>query len=70
MDKKENMDVYKEAGTAQILQLTKPWHGTERAVYADFAFASVTDYTAIAYLHLTGLVKSSTTKSPNRFLDS
>ena len=30
MEKKEYMDVYKKAGTAQILQLTKPWHGTEK----------------------------------------
>ena len=58
------MDVYKKAGTAQVLRLTKPWHGTGRAVYADSAFASVT--TAIACrqkgLHFTGLVKTATTK--------
>ena len=30
MEKKEYMDVYKKAGTAQILQLTKPWHGAEK----------------------------------------
>eukprot|EP00731_Ephydatia_muelleri_P006913 Em0003g1161a len=54
----------KKAGTAQVLRLTKPWHGTGRAVYADSAFASVT--TAIACrqkgLHFTGLVKTATTK--------
>ena len=72
MEKKEYMDVYKKAGTAQVLRLTKPWHGTGRAVYADSAFASVT--TAIACrqkgLHFTGLVKTATTKFPKKFLDS
>ena len=66
------MDVYKKAGTAQVLRLTKPWHGTGRAVYTDSAFASVT--TAIACrqkgLHFTGLVKTATTKFPKKFLDS
>ena len=72
MNKKECMDVYKKAGTAQVLRLTKPWHGTGRAAYADSAFASVT--TAIAChqkgLHFTGLVKTATTKFPKKFLDS
>ena len=72
MTKKEYMDVYKKAGTAQVLRLTKPWHGTGRAVYADSAFASVT--TAIACrqkgLRFTGLVKTATTKFPKKFLDS
>ena len=40
MYKEEYMDVYKKAGTAQVLHLIKPWHGTGRAVYADSAFAS------------------------------
>ena len=35
MNTKEYMDVYKKAGTAQVLQLTKPWHRIGRAVYAD-----------------------------------
>ena len=40
MYKEEYMDVYKKAGTAQVLHLIKPWHGTGRAVYAYSAFAS------------------------------
>ena len=40
------MAEYKLVGTAQLLRLTKPWHGSGRAVSADSAFASVA--TAVA----------------------
>ena len=54
---KEYIAEYKLAGTAQLLRLTKPWHGSGRAISAHSAFASVT--TAIACrkkgMHFTGL---------------
>ena len=59
---KEYVAEYKLAGSAQVLRLTKPWHGSGRAISADSAFASVT--TALACrkngLHFTGLVKTAT----------
>ena len=33
--------LHKLAGTALILRLTKPWHGSGRAISADSAFALV-----------------------------
>ena len=62
----EYMAEYKLVGTAQLLRLTKPWHGSGRAVSADSAFASVA--TAVACrkngLHFTGLVKTATQMYP------
>lgn len=43
---KEYVARYKLAGSAQVLRLTKPWHGNGRAISADSGFASVT--TALA----------------------
>ena len=61
----------KLAGTAQVLRLTKPWHGSGRAISADSAFASVT--TALACrkhgLHFTGLVKTATKFYPKGYMD-
>lgn len=55
------------AETAQLLRLTKPWHGSGRAISAYFiAFASVT--TAIACrkngMRFTGFVKTATRMYP------
>ena len=62
---------YKLAGTAQLLRLTKLWHGSRRAVNADSAFASVT--TAIACrkngMDFTGLVKAATRMYPKNCMD-
>ena len=62
---------YKLAGTAQVLRLTKPWHGSGRAISADSAFASVT--TALACrkhgLHFTGLVKTAMKFYPKGYMD-
>ena len=62
---------YKLAGTAQVLRLTKPWHGSGRAISADSAFASVT--TALACrkhgLHFTGLVKTAMKFYPKGYTD-
>ena len=56
---------YKLAGTAQVLRLTKPWHGSGTA------FASIT--TALACrkhgLHFTGLVKTATKFYPKGYMD-
>ncbi|KAL5502121.1 hypothetical protein EMCRGX_G008844 [Ephydatia muelleri] len=61
----------KLAGTAQVLRLTKPWHGSGRAISADSAFASVT--TALACrkhgLLFTGLVKTATKFYPKGYMD-
>ena len=35
---KEYMSEYKLAGTALLLRLTKPWHGSGRAISANSAF--------------------------------
>ena len=68
---KEYVADYKLAGTAQVLRLTKPWHGSGRAISADSAFASVT--TALACrkhgLHFTGLVKTATKFYPKGYMD-
>ena len=65
------MAEYKLVGTAQLLRLTKPWHGSGRAVSADSAFASVA--TAVACrkngLHFTGLVKTATRMYPKQYID-
>ena len=62
---------YKLAGTAQVLCLTKAWHGSGRAISADSAFDSVT--TALACrkhgLHFTGLVKTATKFYPKGYMD-
>ena len=67
----EYMAEYKLVGTAQLLRLTKPWHGSGRAVSADSAFASVA--TAVACrkngLHFTGLVKTATRMYPKQYID-
>eukprot|EP00731_Ephydatia_muelleri_P002247 Em0001g2247a len=71
MANKEYVAEYKLAGTAQLLRLTKPWHGSGRAISADSAFASVT--TAIACrkngMHFTGLVKTATRMYPKKYMD-
>ena len=71
MANKEYVAEYKLAGTAQLLRLTKPWHGSGRAISADPAFASVT--TAIACrkngMHFTGLVKTATRMYPKKYMD-
>ena len=73
MSSKEYMPEYKLAGTALLLRLTKPWHGSRKAVRADSqsAFASVT--TAVACrkngMHFTGLVKTATRMFPKQYLD-
>ena len=71
MNTKEYMSEYKLAGTALLLRLTKPWHGSGRAISADSAFASVT--TAVACrkngMHFTGLVKTATRMFPKLYLD-
>ena len=41
MAAKEYVAEYMLAGTAQLLRLTKPWHGSGRAISADSAFATV-----------------------------
>ena len=41
MGSREYMAEYNLVGTAQLLRLTKPWHGSGRAVSADSAFARV-----------------------------
>ncbi|KAL5506054.1 hypothetical protein EMCRGX_G007620 [Ephydatia muelleri] len=55
----------------KLLKLTKPWHGSGRAVSADSAFASVA--TAVACrkngLHFTGLVKTATRMYPKQYID-
>ena len=67
----EYMVEYKLVGTAQLLRLTKPWHGSGRAVSADSAFASVA--TAVACrkngLHFTGLVKTAIWMYPKQYID-
>ena len=67
----ENMAEYKLVGTAQLLRLTKPWHGSGRAVSADSPFASVA--TAVACrkngLHFTGLVKTASRMYPKQYID-
>eukprot|EP00731_Ephydatia_muelleri_P017495 Em0010g593a len=62
---------YKLAGTAQVLRLTKPWHGSGRAISADLAFASVTSALACRKhgLHFTGLVKTATKFYPKGYMD-
>ena len=71
MGSKEYMAEYKLVGTAQFLRLTKPWHGSGRAVSAVSAFASVT--TAVACrkngIHFTGLVKTATKMYPKTYID-
>ena len=71
MATKEYVADYKLAGTAQVLRLSKPWHGSGRAISADSAFASVT--TALACrkngLHFTGLVKMATKFYPKSYID-
>ena len=71
MNTKEYMSEYKLAGTALLLRLTKPWHGSGRAISADSAFTSVT--TAVACrkngMHFTGLVKTATRMFPKLYLD-
>ena len=66
MNTKEYMSEYKLAGTALLLRLNKPWHGSGRAISTDSAFASVT--TAVACrkngMHFTGLVKTATRMFP------
>ena len=60
------MQEWKKTGTAQVLRLTEPWHGTGRVINADAAFASVTTAEACHMygMHFTGLVKTATTKFP------
>ena len=71
MANKAYVPEYKFAGTAQLLRLTKPWHGSGRARCADSAFASVT--TAIACrkngMHFTGLVKTAARMYPSKYMD-
>ena len=71
MASKEYVDQYTKAGTAVVLRLTQPWHGSGRVVNGDSAFASVT--TAMACqdkgLHFTGLVKKATTMFPKKYFD-
>lgn len=58
------------AGTSQLLRLTKSLHGTGRTVNADSAFASVSSAVALADVGLffKGMVKTATTKFPIKFL--
>ena len=66
MATKKYMQEWKKTGTAQVLRLTEPWHGTGRVINADAAFASVTTAEACCMygMHFTGLVKTATTKFP------
>ena len=41
MNTKEYISEYKLAGTALLLRLTEPWHGSGRAISADSAFAQL-----------------------------
>ena len=63
MATKKYMQEWKKTGTAQVLRLTEPWHGTGRVINA---FASVTTAEACRMygMHFTGLVKTATTKFP------
>ena len=58
------------AGTAQTLRLTQPWHNTGRTINADSAFASVA--TAVACkaigLEFKGIVKTATASYPMHYL--
>ena len=69
MASKEYVDQYTKAGTAVVLHLTQPWHGSGHVVNGDSAFACVT--TAMACwdkgLHFTGLVKTATTMFPKKY---
>lgn len=62
MASKEYVEEYTKAGTAVVLRLTQPWHGSGQAINGDTAFASVT--TAMVCrdkgLHFTRLVKTAT----------
>ena len=40
MATKKYMQEWKKAGTAQVLRLTEPWHGSGRVINADSVFAS------------------------------
>ena len=42
MASKEYVEEYTKAGTAVVLRLTQPWHGSGRVINSDFAFASIT----------------------------
>ena len=72
MASKDNVNEYTKAGTATVLRLTKPWHGSRRVINGDSAFASVT--TAMACrdkgLHFTGLVKTATKMFPKQYFQS
>ena len=71
MATKKYMQEWKKAGTAQVLRLTEPWHGSGRVINADSAFASVTTAEACRKygLHFTGLVKTATTKFPMKYFN-
>eukprot|EP00731_Ephydatia_muelleri_P003576 Em0001g3576a len=71
MATKKYMQEWKKAGTAQVLRLTEPWHGSGRVINADSAFASVTTAEACRKygLHFTGSVKTATTKFPMKYLN-
>jgi hypothetical protein len=61
---------YKKAGTAQLLRLTHPWHGSGRSVVGDSAFASYISATAMRDhgLYFKGLVKTASRGFPKKFL--
>ena len=55
MATKKYMQEWKKTGTAQVLRLTEPWHGTGRVINACKCMYG---------MHFTGLVKTATTKFP------
>ena len=72
MVSKEYVEEYTKAGTAVVLRLTQPWHGSGQAINGDAAFASVT--TAMVCrdkgLHFTRLVKTATQIFPKKYFES
>ena len=68
MATKKFIQEWKKAGTAQVLRLTEPWHGSGRVINADSPFASITTAEACRKysLHLTGLVKTATNQVPDK----
>ena len=71
MATKKFMQEWKKAGTAHVLRLTEPWHGSGKIFNADSAFASVKMAEACRKygLHFTGLVKTATTKFPMKYFN-
>lgn len=62
----------KKAGTAMVLRLTEPWHGSFRQVVGDSYFASVECAVECKKkdLYFTGLVKTSSKMFPKQYLQN